>query len=265
MNKRIKEKYGPWAIVTGGTEGIGKEFVRELLQTGISVLVVSRKPEKFEKLRTELNQGQKPLSETTELRYLSLDLGEPGSVQKLEKETKDLDIGLLVHSSGYGSIGTFETRSLENELSMVDLNARSTVEIVHRYIKKLRPRKHSGIILFGSLVGFQGAPNSATYSATKNFVQAFAEALYWEEKPNKIDILSVAPGPVETGFGKRAGMQMGMAQSPEKIPRQALSKLGKTSTLRPEFLSKFLGYSMATLPRPLRVILLGIIMKGMIK
>lgn len=88
--------------------------------------------------------------------------------------------------------------------------------------------------------------------------------LYGEYKGKGIDVLSVAPGPVSSGFGGRAGMKMGMSQSSEDIAKEALISLGKTDTVRPGFLSKFLGYSLSTAPRKLRSMILKQIMASMI-
>ena len=120
------------------------------------------------------------------------------------------------------------------------------------------------VILFGSLVGFQGVPWTSTYAATKAFVQSFAEGLYGEYKGKGNDILSVAPGPVKSGFGGRASMKMGMSQSPNGIAKKSLSALGNTATIRPGFLSKFLGYSLATAPRRIRSFILKQIMSSMV-
>ena len=103
----------------------------------------------------------------------------------------------------------------------------------------------------------------ATYAATKGFVQGFAEALEVEMRPHGIPVLCVAPGPVSTGFGARAGMRMGQAETPEAIARGALAALPRGGTVRPGFLAKLLGWSLAILPRRLRVRVLGRIMTRM--
>lgn len=122
----------------------------------------------------------------------------------------------------------------------------------------------SGIVQFGSLVGFNGAPLSATYAANKGFLQSFAEGIAAEMRPHGVSVLSVAPGPVGTGFAARAGMQMGQAATPEMVARSALALLGRRATVRPGFLAKSLGWSLAMLPRWDRVRVMGVIMRGMI-
>ena len=146
---------------------------------------------------------------------------------------------------------------------MVDVNCRTVVALTHTIATRMAKARKGGIVLFGSLVGFQGVPGSATYAATKGFVQGFAEGLAVELRPLGVSVLCVAPGPVGTGFASRAGMQMGKAETPENVARAALAALPRGGTVRPGFLAKLLGWSLAAMPRWGRVRVLGQIMKGM--
>lgn len=118
-------------------------------------------------------------------------------------------------------------------------------------------------MLLSSIVGLQGIPNAAHYGATKAYVQVLAEGLYYELKPQGVDVLAAAPGPTQSGFADRAGMQMGKAMDPAKIAPQILDALGRRSTVLPGFLSKLLVYSQASLPRSMRVRIMGKVMEGM--
>ncbi|WP_423789647.1 SDR family NAD(P)-dependent oxidoreductase [Leptospira levettii] len=120
------------------------------------------------------------------------------------------------------------------------------------------------IFSLSSCKGFAKVKLDQTYAATKAFIQSFAEGLYWEYKKSGVDVISVAPGPVQSGFGERAGMLMGNAQETRGIAKKVLKNLGKSITIRPGFLSKFLGYSLILLPRYLRTLLLKQIMGKMI-
>lgn len=118
-------------------------------------------------------------------------------------------------------------------------------------------------MLLGSIVGFQGTPWAAHYSATKAYVQVFAEGLGRELKPQGVDVLSVAPGPTNTGFAARANMKNGKSMDPSKIAPEILDALGRKSTVLPGFLSKLLVYSMVPLPRWARISIMGNVMRGM--
>ncbi len=256
---KVYTGYGPWALVTGASDGIGKDFVYELARNGFSLLLVARRKDILDKLKADITAKY-----GVTVACLDLDLSLPANVEQLLKEAKAKEVGLAVLAAGFGSGGEFLNLPLDVELNMVDLNCRTCVNLSHGLLGQFEKRKKSGLILFGSLVGFQGAPFCATYSATKAFIQSFAEALHHEVKTKGIDVLSVAPGPVSSGFGKRAAMRMSMAQSSEGIAKICLSALGRQSTVRPGFLSKFLGYSLIILPRPFRTRIMKKIMSDMV-
>jgi short-subunit dehydrogenase len=123
-------------------------------------------------------------------------------------------------------------------------------------------QKRGGIIFFSSLVAFQGVAYSANYAATKAYIQSFAEALAIELKPFGIDVLAVAPGPVESGFGQRANMKMGMALKPSDLGVPILIALGKQTNVIPGLLSKILIYSLRTVPRRIKIKIMLHVMKG---
>jgi short-subunit dehydrogenase len=193
-----------------------------------------------------------------------MDLSDPAAVPELMSLTENTPVGLVVAAAGFGSIGPFLDQDMASETNMVDLNCRSVVELSYGFGSRMAAQRRGGIVLFGSLVGFNGAPLSATYAATKGFVQSFAEGIAAEMRPHSVSVLSVAPGPVGTGFAARAGMQMGQVATPEIVARSALAALGHRTTVRPGFLAKFLGWSLAMLPRWGRVRVMGVIMQGMI-
>jgi short-subunit dehydrogenase len=256
---KLKEKYKNWALVTGASDGIGKDFAHELAKEGFSLYLVARRENKLHELQSELKSKY-----GIEVKINALDLSDTKSIQRLQEETESIDFGMLVLAAGFGTGGEFEKIPLPEELNMIDLNCRSVVALTHHFIRKSLGKRKLGVVLFGSLVGFQGVPWSTTYAASKAFIQSFAEGLYGEYKGRGIDILSVAPGPVNSGFAGRAGMIMGMSQSPTGIARSSLSALGKSSTVRPGFLSKFLGFSLATAPRGVRSFILKQIMASMV-
>ncbi len=114
-----------------------------------------------------------------------------------------------------------------------------------------------------SLVGFQGAPNAAHYSATKAYVQTLAEALHEELAPLGVDVLASAPGPTDSGFASRAGMRMGTTLTPADVSGPTLDVLGCKPTVLPGALSKVLAYSLLPLPRRVRVRVMGRVMASM--
>jgi short-subunit dehydrogenase len=176
-----------------------------------------------------------------------------------------MDVGLVIAGAGYGLAGRFLDNSLADELDMIDVNCRAVAELVHRFAAPMVARRAGGIILFSSIVAFQGVPGQANYAATKAWVQVFAEGLGRELQPAGVDVLAVAPGPVATGFAARAGLSMGAAEKPEVVARASLNALGHTGTVRPGTLATLLEASLSLLPRRGRTRILGQVMAGMMK
>jgi hypothetical protein len=106
-------------------------------------------------------------------------------------------------------------------------------------------------------------PRSANYAASKAYVQALAEALRVELAPHGVDVIASAPGPVASGFARRARMHLGMTTSPEEVARGTLAALGRLGTVRPGWLSKILEWALAPLPRWGRVRMMGLVMSRM--
>ena len=119
--------------------------------------------------------------------------------------------------------------------------------------------------MLSSMVAFQGVPFSANYAATKAYVQSFAEGIYHELKPFGVDVLAAAPGPVKSGFEKRANMKMDMFLTPEQIAVPILNALGNTMTIFPGGLTKLLVYSLRTVPRWAKIRIMKLVMSGMAK
>jgi short-subunit dehydrogenase len=258
--EKFQTQYGKWAVVTGASSGIGRAMATELAAKGLNLLLVARRP-------AELEQVAKYLSARhgVETRMLAADLATAPALTQIESETKDLDIGLLVAAAGFGTAGNFLDAKMEDELAMLDVNCRAVMQLSLHFGKRFAERGRGGLILFGSLVGYQGTPHAAHYAATKAYVQTLAEALHVELAPKGVDVLSSAPGPVKSGFGARADMKMGAAEKPETVARVTLNALGKKMTVTPGALSKFLTWSLMTAPRSLRVRIMGQIMGGMTK
>jgi short-subunit dehydrogenase len=254
---RFLHRYGPWAVVTGASDGIGRAIARELARRGLSVVLVARRADQLARLSQELE------ATGVATRVLPLDLSRRDGAAMLADAVESLDVGLLVAAAGFGTSGSFLEIAPEVELGMVDVNCRAVVEQTHAFARRLTARGRGGIVLLGSLVGFQGVPRATTYAATKAFVQSFAEGLALELGPKGIDVVCSAPGPVASGFADRAGMAMGRAVEPEAVARGTIAALGRRTTVRPGFLSWFLEAAMTGLPRWARSRILARVMAGM--
>ena len=258
--RRFRSKYGPWAVVTGASDGIGREVAFRVGEAGLNLVLVARRRERLEELASDLAERYQ-----VDTRCVAVDLGENPGVERIVDETKGLDVGLLVACAGFGTSGPFIAASLANELAMVDVNCRAVLALSHAFGQRFAARGRGGIVLMSSIVAFQGVPRTANYAATKAYVQTLAEGLRLELAPDGVDVLAAAPGPVASGFGERANLRMGQALKPTQVGQTMLDALGRSATVRPGWLSKLLGYSLNTLPRAGRSRILAGVMRGMTK
>lgn len=250
--------YGAWAVVTGASDGIGRAFAAELAAQGLHLVLVARRGDRLRALAAELAARW-----GTQTRVLALDLGQAHAIERLSGATQELDVGLLVAAAGYGGAGPLIERDLAGELDQLQVNAGAVLAQCWHYGRVFSARGRGGIVLMSSVVAFHGTPGSAHYAATNAYVQSLAEGLRHELRPSGVDVIASAPGPVASGFGARARMRMDRTVAPEVVARETLAALGRRGTVRPGGLSKLLGWSLATAPRPLRVWIMGRVMAGM--
>ena len=257
---RLYSRYGPVAVVTGASSGIGRAMAVQAAAAGLDVVLVARGQQLLDELAVELTA-----SYGVHAQVVAADLGTTAGVTELLEATAGVDVGMLCAAAGFGTSGQFLEADIDTELNMLDVNCRAVLLMTHEFGRRLAARGRGGIVLMGSLVGYQGTPNAAHYAATKAYVQTLAEGLHAELRKSGVDVLSSAPGLVHTGFADRAGMTVGRAVHPHTVAAQSLSALGRRATVAPGGLSKVLSWSLAPLPRSARTRIMGQVMGGMTK
>jgi short-subunit dehydrogenase len=220
-------------LITGASSGIGEVFARKLAARGHNLLLVARSEDKLITLCNELGRIN-----SIRAQYLVMDIAERDAPARLFEETRrrELEVDLLINNAGFGSMGDFAKLDLERELSMIDLNVRSLVELTHRFLAPMRERKGGAIINVASTAGFQPVPFMATYAATKAFVLSFSESLWEENRPHGVKVMALCPGVTETNFFAASRMQRPPArtsQTAEAVVDVALRALdrGKSSVI----------------------------------
>lgn len=241
-------RYGPWALVTGASDGIGKAMAEQLTSAGMSLILVARRGE----VLTELADTWQLLQRISII-TVAADLAHQDAIAQIATATADLDVGLVVLAAGYGSIGEFTAATTESDADMIAVNIGAVTALAHLFGPRLARRRRGGMVLFGSILGWQGGPLQATYAATMAYNQSLAEALRVEWQRAGVDVLSVAPGPVHTGFADRARMRMRAAATPEVVARAAMAGLGRRGTVVPGIRGKVQTYGLRSAPRRLRV------------
>lgn len=249
--------YGQWAVVTGASSGLGRAVALRLAEAGVNVVLVGRDESTLGAV------GDTAALSGVQTRIAAADLGTPEGLKLVEQTTEALDVGLFVAAAGFGTSGRFMAAEIDEELAMLDLNCRAVLAHTLHFARRFEERGHGGIMVFSSLLGWHGTPSAAHYSATKAYVQVLAEGIAPELARKGVDVLAVAPGPVATGFARRADLRPGKQANPDDVALAALSALGRRALVVPGGLAKLLTYSLAILPRRARITILGSVMGGM--
>jgi uncharacterized protein len=215
-------KYGPWALVVGGSEGVGAAFARLLAVDGFKLVLAARKPGPLEELAAEL-RGQ-----GAEVRILSADLSQADVLARVRAVTDDIDVGLLVYNAGANNTrGLFVELPEEVTQSVIAITVLGQANFVRHYGALMVRRGRGGIILAGSLSGYLGSPTLAAYTASKSFSRIFSEALWAECAPLGVDVLHLNIGFTATPAMARLGMPIELAETPETVAREGLENIAK--------------------------------------
>jgi short-subunit dehydrogenase len=257
-NTAFKTAFGPWAVVTGASDGIGHSFALALAKRGVHLILTARREPLLQELAASLRRRYE-----VQVVVVAADYASPAGVALTLSAIEGREIGLLVCSAGFGTAGPFLQNELADELQMIQVNCSALADLSWHMGQKMVSQGRGGLILLSSIVAFQGVPRSANYAATKAYVQTLAEGLNGEWASQGVPVMAVAPGPVQTGFAARSNLRMGKAAHPDVVAEESLCRLGKQVTVRPGWLAKVLGYGLASAPRWVRVRIMGVIMKGM--
>jgi short-subunit dehydrogenase len=188
-----KDKFGPWAIVTGASSGIGKEFARQLAASGLNLVLVARRLPLLEDLGRQLKKEY-----GVHYRAVEVDLTEDDFLEKIEAATQDLDIGLLISNAGAGVPGEFLTLERSALLRIVHLNAIAHLDLAHHFGQRLAQRGRGGVLLVSAMGAAQGIPYMANDSGTKAFVLSLGEALHVEFQKLGLHVSVLLPSPTDT-------------------------------------------------------------------
>jgi len=216
-------RYGPWAVIAGGSEGIGASIATLLAAQGINLVLIARKSEPLRNLAAELRARAH-----VEVRTLALDLTDPAFLQRIREVSDDVDVGLLVYNAGASHrTGFFIDWPLEDILKVIRLNTEGQAVLAHHFGKKMAARRKGGIILMGSLAGNAGSPTVVPYAGAKAFSQIFSEGLWWELKQHGVDVLHVVVGSTDTPAMARLGIvyRQNQADQPDEVARYTLSNI----------------------------------------
>lgn len=243
MSATFKDRYGPWAVVAGASEGLGAAFARALAGHGLGVVLLARRAALLEDLAGSLRRDH-----GVEVRTAVVDLGGQGLEAALREATRGLEVGLGVYNAAYSPIGPFLDRPLGDALRAVDVNCRGPVVFAHVLGGAMAARGRGGLVLMSSLAGLQGTASIATYSATKAFATTLGEALWQELRGRGIDVVAPCAGAILTpGFEKASRRAAPGTLPPEEVARRSLAALGRGPTVVPGAVNRVAAFVMGRL------------------
>jgi short-subunit dehydrogenase len=218
------QKYGPWAVVAGGSEGVGRAFATQLAEAGLNLVLIARKPVALEETAALCR------AHGVEVRPLALDLTTPEAVARVLDEAEDIDVGLLIYNAG---ANTHSEDFLDGDLAefrkVIDLNITTPLALVQHFGRQMRDRGRGGIVLLGSRASSVGSVKHSVYGGVKAFGQIFAESLWIELRDSGVDVLQLVLGLTRTPAMERVGINFdvpGMpAADPEDVAREGLARL----------------------------------------
>lgn len=249
------DKYGPWAVVAGASDGVGAAFADELAHRGLNVVLVARR-------RAVLDEVAAAIADRTgvQTRTLATDLALAGASEAIIDATADIDVGFLVYCAGADpDFAPFLASPLEAAESMIQRNCTVPVQLCHHFAAPMVQRGRGGIVIFGSGAGFAGGPNMVAYGATKAFDMVFAEALWTEVHDHGVDVLGLILGKTDTPALRRLEASRGQIPSEDHpatdavpvgdVIAEAFENLSNGPTLMVGDQLRALGQVMGAMPR----------------
>ena len=221
----FSKKYGPWAVITGASEGTGSAFAQRLADEGMNCILIARREAPLAALAAELRE------KGVEVVTACVDLASGNAAAQIIAAAGAREIGLLIANAGADSNGAqFLDCDLANWENLISLNITTTMGLCHHFGRFMRDRGRGGILLVGSGACYGGLNGITVYSGAKSFLLCFAEGLWAELRHFGIDVLSLVLGRTDTPAHRRnlerkgQSIPEGMA-SPEDVARTGLQQL----------------------------------------
>ena len=239
----LRSRYGSWAVVTGCTDGIGREYARQLARNGLNIVLISRSQEKLKALSDEI------ISEFgVRTKVVVMDFtGGLTIYQGLKEEVRELEIGILVNNVGMiQPLSFFQNTEPDMFCKMLNVNCLSVLMMTHTILPGMLSRKKGAIVNISSFSGQMPVLFLQVYSATKSFVDFFSSCLRQECAGKGVDVQCVMPMYVST---KMSGVPPSISSpSPEAYVRQALGVLGVHCRTQGYWAHALQAYWIAALP-----------------
>jgi short-subunit dehydrogenase len=222
----LNDRYGPWAVVAGASDGVGAAFAERLADEGVNVVLVARRRALLEEIAARL---------PVETRVVTLDLSEPEAIAELATAVDDLEVGLFVFNAGADTVNLpLLERDVDEIRSFVRRNCTAVVEACHHFGGRMVARGRGGVVLVTSGAAWAGGSRLAVYGATKAFDLVLAESLWAEWRDEGVDVLALVLGQTDTPSLRRSierhGGRLGEMADPRAVVDEAVTHLADGPT-----------------------------------
>lgn len=194
-------RFGPWAVVTGASSGIGREAARQIAANGINIVLVARRGKVLKSLGEELAARH-----GVAFRVVEADLSQVGAEVEVITGTEDLDVGLFFSSAGTGQPGAFLAFSSDALREIMQLNGLSHVLLTHHFSQRFAQRGRGGTLLVSALGADSGIPFHAVPAASKGLVNTLGRSLHSELKRAGVGISVLIVTPTDTPLVEKMGL-----------------------------------------------------------
>jgi uncharacterized protein len=244
-------KYGPWALITGASRGLGAEFARQCAERGLNVILLATNTELLkataESIKHDFNVAVKTIT---------LDLSREDILTEITPVTDSLKIGLLVNNAGISKVRPFFSHTQEELTKQLHVNTRAGLILAHHFGRKMAERKRGGIIFLSSGSAMHGTAYCSNYAGTKSYNLIMAESLWYELGRYGVDVLGFMAGSTKTPgwdanepkpsrFVKVMGVKPTVTEALKALGKRPSLIAGKTNRLGYFFLGKIMSRARA--------------------
>jgi short-subunit dehydrogenase len=239
-------RYGPCALIAGGSEGLGFAFAAQAAARGLDLVLVARRAEPLARAADLLRARY-----GVRVHAVVADLAAPQThAELLPAATDGLQIGLLVGNAAYAPVGPFLDLDPDAVLRVLQLNCQATVHLGQGYLPGMVERRRGGFVIVSSAAGLQGLPGVAAYAATKAFGRILAESLWAELRPSGVDVVACVAGAVQTPGLASSGLRRAAGTLPPmRVAAETYDHLGRGPTVVPGRFMRVATGALRLLPR----------------
>jgi uncharacterized protein len=229
---RFLDRYGPWAVVLGASEGLGEAYAHGIAARGLNVVVAARRAELCQQVSGNIAARYRVATHA-----VTLDLAATNFLDKLRAVTDPLEVGLVVYNGAAEYTGPFKSQGVESLQRIVAVNCLGPSLVCEHFGLRMLERKRGGLVLMASAAALAGPAYNAAYGASKAFDMVLGEALWAEWRDKGVDVLSVIGPAIDTPNFRTAAPPDGSmppAIAPDIVVQEALENLGTTPSFVPD-------------------------------